>query len=71
MNFSFRLKELQTEYNLSIRKLSSECDIPYRTVQNYLLKLREPNLKALITLSNYFNVSVDYLLGLTDNPNRY
>lgn len=64
------LKQLQTERNLSIIKLSHECGIPYRTLQNYLLKLREPNIKSLILLSDYFHVSVDYLLGLTDNPVR-
>lgn len=70
-NFSDVLKELQNSKNLSIVQLSKECGLPYRTLQNYLLKLREPNLGALITLADYFDVSLDYLVGRSDNPDRF
>lgn len=38
------------------------CDIPYRTLQNYLLSDREPNAKALIALCTHLGVSIDWLL---------
>lgn len=39
-------------------------------MQAYELELRRPTADALIALSKFFDVSIDYLLGETDNPKR-
>ena len=41
-----------------------------RGVQNYELNTRKPNYDALQALADYFDCSIDYLTGRTDNPRR-
>ena len=63
-----RIKVLRETKRISMRQAASEIGIPYTTYVNYEKGVREPNSDMLITLANYFNVSVDYLVGRTDNP---
>ncbi len=64
----FRIKELRAEKGLSMRQVSIELGIPYTTYISYEKGDREPNSKMLIRLADFFNCSVDYLLGRTRNP---
>ncbi len=41
------------------------------TISRYETSEREADYKTLIKIADYFNVSIDYLLERTDNPNRY
>ena len=66
MNFGERLKELRTEKKLSQMELSVATGISQSAIAKWELGKTDPTAYALITLSNYFNESVDYLLGLTD-----
>lgn len=50
------------------KQLGSECGLSERTIQSYELGERKPNYDALISLADYFEVSIDYLVGRTDNP---
>lgn len=52
------------------KEIAQSVQIPLRTYQRYENGEREPNASAIIALANYFEVSTDYLLGITDNPNR-
>ena len=49
-------------------QVARDLTIPYTTYVGYEKGEREPNSETLIALANYYNVSVDYLLGRTDNP---
>lgn len=42
----------------------------YTIYQKYELGIREPDLGKLIAIAKYLDVSTDYLLGLTENPQR-
>ena len=66
MNFSERLKELREEKNVSQMELSKATGLSQSAIARWELNKTEPNASALITLSEYFNESVDYLLGLTE-----
>lgn len=68
MNFSVRLKELRTEKGYSQVKLSEELNISRRVVQTYESGAQEPTLSKLIAFADLFEVSLDYLVGRTDNP---
>ncbi|MBQ8749745.1 MAG: helix-turn-helix transcriptional regulator [Clostridia bacterium] len=57
------LKLLQKESGKTIKEVASELGLPFSTYNNYLLGTREPSIEILIKLSNYFNVSIDYLVG--------
>lgn len=61
-----RIKELREEKSLSQAQLGKEIDVNWRTISNYELGVREPNLETIEKLCKYFEVSADYLLGLED-----
>lgn len=65
-----RLKELRKEKNISQLKLAMDLSMNQNTISRYETGEREADYKTLIKIADYFNVSIDYLLGRTDNPNR-
>lgn len=64
---SERLRLLRRESGLSKRELVSQVPINYSTYANYESGFREPNSEILQVLSKHYNVSIDYLLGVSDN----
>lgn len=54
------------EKQINQRQLSIQTNIPTTTISGWLTAGRLPDYNALIKLRKYFNVSADYLLGLTD-----
>ena len=66
MKFGKRLKELRVEHNLSQMDLANITGISQSAIAKWELSKTEPSASALITLSKYFDESVDYLLGLID-----
>jgi len=64
--FSERLKELREEHNLTKAQLAKELKFSDACISRWENNLRLPNSESIITICKYFNVSADYLLGLTD-----
>lgn len=66
MNYAQRIKELRTERGLSQMQLSQATGLSQSAIAKWELAQSEPTVSALITLSQFFGESVDYILGLTD-----
>lgn len=66
MKFGDRLENLLDEYELTQKQLSAELHIAPTTLNGYIKNNREPDYGTLIRLANYFKVSTDYLLGLSN-----
>lgn len=64
--FGNRLTELREEKGLNKKEIAKELKLPYTTYLNYENDEREPNSDTLIKIAKYFNVSIDYLLGVSD-----
>lgn len=64
----FRLKELREQRHISQVFLGMELGMSQNTISRYETGAREADYKTLLIFAEYFNVSVDYLLGRTDNP---
>ena len=62
-----RIKMLREEKQMNMREVADALKIPYTTYVNYEKELREPNSEMLISLANYFEVSIDYLIGRSDS----
>lgn len=62
-----RISELRKKKKLSMMQVAKELNIPYTTYVNYEKGDREPNSEMLIKLSNYFGVSIDYLIGRSND----
>lgn len=69
-NFSAHLKTLRTSHGLTQKQLAQLTGLSERGIQNYELGERKPTYDALIALADYFDVSLDYLVGRSDNPER-
>lgn len=65
-----RLKQLRKERGISQLKLAMDLSMSQNTISRYETGTHEADYKTLIRLANYFNVSIDYLLEQTDNPQR-
>lgn len=68
MNFYERLKSLAKEKNKSFNQI--EADLNYSKNTLYSYKRKTPNASRVKEISNYFNVSTDYLLGYDDTKNK-
>ena len=66
MNFGQRLRDLRTEKNISQDELAKLIDRHESAISKYERQKKEPNYKVLNKLANFFDVSVDYLLGRTN-----
>lgn len=60
-----RLKELRIIHNLSQIELAEEVNVSNKTISRYETGQREPDLATLISLAEYFHVSLDELVGYT------
>ena len=70
MSFGQRLKQLLREKRISQRQLARDLDMAPTTLSGYANDHRELNFFTLIQFADYFQVSVDYLLGCSDDPGR-
>lgn len=62
----FRLKELRKMRKISQLKLALDLNMNQNTVSRYENLEREADYETLIKIADYFDVSLDYLLGRTD-----
>jgi len=67
---SDRLRLLRKEKGLSKRDLVAKLPLNYSTYANYESGFREPNSEVLQLLARHFGVSIDYLLGVSDNRKK-
>lgn len=61
-----RLNDLREEKDLSIAASAREIGVPARNLQYYFNGTYDFPLPILIDLANYFEVSLDYLVGRTN-----
>ena len=65
-SFADRLKELRSERGLKQREMAELCGMKLRGYQQYEYNETYPTVPGLLFLADYFNVSLDYLMGRTD-----
>ena len=68
MTISERLIEVRKNNGYTIARLADELGKPYRTITNYETGEREPGHDYIIQIAKMFNVTTDYILGLSDTP---
>ena len=67
--FIIRLKELRTSKKLNQETLAKDLGVSQSTLSYWERGDYQPDNENLIIIANYFEVSVDYLLGRSDIPN--
>lgn len=63
------LRGLRKSRCLSQRDVARMLNVTQQAIASWENGRTEPSNMALVEIADYFNVSVDYLLGRTDNPN--
>lgn len=66
-----RIRLLRENKNITQQKLAEYLHVSQRTYSRYELGQHDIPTELLIEISNFNGVSVDYILGLTNNPKRY
>ena len=71
MLFSERLKGLRISRHLTQKAVYTAVNMSPLGYQRYEYGEREPSFKYLIALADFFDVSLDYLVGRSDDPTRH
>ena len=70
MSFTQRFSFLLADRNVTAYRLSKDTGISDSMLARWKSGERLPSLESAIALADYFNVSIDYLVGRDDTPNR-
>ncbi len=63
MNTIERILELAEKNNMTANKLLVECKLPSNAMSYWKQGTKKPGIEALIKIADYFNISLDYLVG--------
>ena len=63
MNTSERLKQVMEVKGFNLKTFSEQTDIPYRTLQNYILTNREPSAESLTKLHSLLGINLNWLMS--------
>ena len=67
--FRYNLRSLMEYKGMLGKELAEEIGTTQPTISRYLTGVREPDLEYVYRIANYFNVTIDYLLGVNDDSN--
>lgn len=67
MTFAETLKDLREEQGITQTLLAAYCKVSTQCISALEKGTRNPTGTTLVSLANYFNVSIDYLMGRTDD----
>lgn len=68
MSIGEGLKRFRNEFSLNQRQVASAINIHWQAYQRYEYGTNIPSAAVLIKLADAYNVSLDYLVGRSDNP---
>lgn len=68
MHIGERIKNLRNKRNLTQEQLGKYLNVGKSTISQYENNINTPDITTLIKIANYFNTSVEYLLGRIDDP---
>ena len=66
--FSERLREARTRKGLMQKEVAEHLEMTPRAYQYYEAGRRRPDYETLVAIADHLDVSLDYLLGRTDEP---
>lgn len=66
-----RLKDIREDRDITQKEIADYLHIKQNTYSQYKSGKRQLPIEALIALADYYHVTTDYLLGVSDIPNPY
>ena len=67
MKWYEKLKDLRYEKNLTLKQVAMGLSIPLQTYAAYEHGTREPSIAMIASICKFFDITSDYLIGLSDN----
>ena len=68
LKINARIKKLRIDNKLTQKQMAQILNIREASFQRFEYGTGRPSLDSLLIIADYFNVSLDYLVGRTDNP---
>ncbi len=65
------LKNLRLQYGYTQKYVAEKLNVKQNTYSQYETGAREISIGTLIAIADFYNTSTDYVLGLTDEEERY
>lgn len=69
--FAERLEELRIKKGITTVQLSREIGVSKQAISQFEKAANYPHVNTLTALADYFDVSLDYLVGRSDDPARH
>jgi len=66
-----RIRDMRIDNGLTQRQIAKLLNVSQNTYSQYEIGVTRYPLDAVVTLAEYYNVSIDFLVGLTDEPAPY
>lgn len=63
-----RIKEIRKQLGITARQVAEHINVAESTMSLYESGKREPDIETIVKLAKYFNVTLEYLLGVGDTP---
>lgn len=70
-NLNEKLKQLRINKHATQKEVAEYCGVATTSIQRFEYGTNKPSIENIIKLAEFFNVSSDYLLGISDNPTRH
>ena len=71
MPFYQRLKDLREDKDLTQQEVAKILNTSYQYYSKYEAGIRPITFERVIQLAKFYDVSIDYIAGLTNNKNKY
>lgn len=71
MNFAERLASLRNDRDIKQKDIAELLNVSASTPSHYELGIHAPDIDALIKLADYFNVTIDYLVGRSNSATQW
>ncbi|QDR80450.1 helix-turn-helix domain-containing protein [Sporomusa termitida] len=68
--FGSRLRELRKLQEIPAQQVADAFEIHKASLSNLECGKKSPSIELAVALADYFNASLDYLVGRSDNPER-
>lgn len=69
-DFADKLKALRKKKKVTQKQVSTQLNISKSSISGYETNAKTPNIELLRSLACYYNISTDYLLGLSPDPQK-
>lgn len=66
-----KLRNLREDRDLTQEQMAKVLHVAQRTYSRYESGERNPSIEVLMELSDYLDISIDYIAGATNDPNRH